>query len=925
MYVQSKAEIMSNTKGEEPFIRPLIKVETEEPVNRDRDSSDVAISQRTTTPVTSIPRRSVDSIASLGSVATTTTAAGNHRFTFSMDSKSGSQNYSPLGNNSIYEVIMNTRYKHWLQTPTNIDITPVILSKNELAENWNDSVTSYVNSIQDDAETFVNRSDIRNINRIEEMKLYQVTDDSDQDGSKRKYADEELSIINEENDAISQVPSFYFDKSFSLDNERIFRKVIEGIDLRLNKLSEIKSTNQQDSEASKIQQEAPYTELKDKLSDYLDIVETSLVSELSKASPQFFYALSEVDHIQQKVSDTVSDLDKLNITLKDDKRKDISEKIKHLKTIFKRKNIEKLEQGLLQVKLVLEKVEVCKSYYNKDEYDDSLGMIKSIDSLIRGNNDNDENVAEWTKHWPYQLVDLKSVPALIETREFLTNMKIEVGGKLAIQLSDILLGDVRSHYETIDVGKTLERLQNGFDTKTNYTELNPELQESIKEIIAKLYKCEELASGFNLYQNKSLTECKNIIKEYLPSGRNATDSMPVSTAPSSASLTGNQKDSSPIGDTSLTDIKQSTTGGNAPKLSTLIREQMPMEFQNMIVEIFTRCSEAIRVLFQHQKILLDVALNVIDADGGENRASENQHNMITQLDIRAGINEIIGVIQLRMGKILAVRKEITSTLRYDHFLQLYAITVLFIQECEAQSGEFLTKYLSDSLASQIKHCISCRDTKNTRTIQKKIELENWQPFIVNPSFQKDVNEIVSCVDIDPIAWTNLLHLSANDKENVKPETTSKIQGDAGIDTAQSGNRKSVVVGDNTFVASDSLLTAITLIRELLILSINLPSIYLSYFEKLCFNLLKCFNTYTIGTVTMPGRPMKSFGKNLSIMAETLDCLAEFVGIVQRFYQRVSDTTRDFVPYDPSNYASLLKQYHSSTERIYAANAPPPPT
>lgn len=133
MYVQSKAEIMSNTKGEEPFIRPLIKVETEEPVNRDRDSSDVAISQRTTTPVTSIPRRSVDSIASLGSVATTTTAAGNHRFTFSMDSKSGSQNYSPLGNNSIYEVIMNTRYKHWLQTPTNIDITPVILSKNELA------------------------------------------------------------------------------------------------------------------------------------------------------------------------------------------------------------------------------------------------------------------------------------------------------------------------------------------------------------------------------------------------------------------------------------------------------------------------------------------------------------------------------------------------------------------------------------------------------------------------------------------------------------------------------------------------------------------------------------------------------------------------------------------------------------------------
>ncbi|SMN20318.1 similar to Saccharomyces cerevisiae YDR027C VPS54 Component of the GARP (Golgi-associated retrograde protein) complex [Maudiozyma saulgeensis] len=916
---------MANKKEEDQFIRPLIKIDIDEPISQGADTSDASINQRATTPVTSVPRRSVDSIASLGSVATTTTAAGNHRFTFSMDSKSGSQNYSPLGNNSIYEVVMNTRYKHWLQAPTNIDITPVILSKNELSENWNDCVTNYVSTIKDDAETFVNRSDIKSINRIEEMKLYQVTNDPNEEIPHHEYPDEELSIINEENDAISQVPNFYFDKSFSLDNERIFRKVTEGIDLRLNKLNEIKNTDKQDPDANRIQQEAPYTDLKDKLSDYLDIVETSLVSELSKASPQFFYALSEVDHIQQKVSDTVSDLDKLNTTLKEDKIEDISKQIKNLKTIFKRKNIERLEQGLLQVKLVVDKVEICKAYYDKDDYDNSLGMIKSIDSLIRGNNDNNKNVTEWTKQWPYKLVDLKSVPALVETREFLTNMKIEVGGKLAIQLSDILLDDVRSHYENIDIGETLKRLQNGFDTKTNHAELNTKLQDSIKEIISKLYRCEELASAFNLYQNKALTECKNIIKKYLPSGRNQADSTSVSTAPSSVSLAAEQKDSSPIGDTSLNDIKQSTKGGNVPKLSTLIREQMPMEFQDMLVEIFARCSEAIRVLFQHQKILLDVALNVIDADGGENRASENQHNMITQLDIRAGVNEIISVVQLRMGKILAVRKEITSTLRYDHFLQLYAITVLFIQECEAQSGEFLTKYLSDSLASQIKHCISNRDTKNTRTIQKKIELENWQPFIVNPSFQKEVNEVVSCVDIDPLVWTDLIHLSSNDKEGVKSESSKEGQEDSKIDTVPSGNRKSVVVGDNTFVASDSLLTAITLIRELLILSINLPSIYLPYFEKLCFNLLKCFNTYTIGTVTMPGRPMKSFGKNLSIMAETLDCLAEFVGIVQRFYQRISNTTRDFEPYDPSNYASLLKQYRSSTERIYAANAPPPPT
>ena len=910
---------------ESTFVRPQIKIDNEEPINKGVDSSDVSVNQRVTTPVTSVPRRSVDSIASLSSVATATTATGNHRFTFSMDSKSGSQNYSPLGNNSIYEVVMNTRYKHWLQAPTNLDIIPVILSKNELAENWQNNVTSYVDTINADAEVFVNRSNIKSINRIEEMKSYQVEDNEYKGFSTEKQAEDELSIIAEANDAISQVPSFYFDKSFSLDNERIFRKVTEGIDLRLNKLNEITVKDGRVVDSKKSIRDAAYVELKDKLSDHLDVVETSLVSELSKASPQFFYALSEVDNIQQKVTDTVTDLEKLSTTLKNEECPEVNEEIVNLKSIFRRKNVEKLEQGLLQVKLVLDKVEICKSHYAKDEYDSSLGMIKSIDSLIRGNNDNKEEVTKWTEHWPYKLVDLKTVPALLETREFLTNMKIEVGGKLSIQLSNILLDDVRAHYENMDLWETLDQMQKGFDNKINYSELNLSLQDNIKDIIVKLYKCEELASAFALYQNKSLTECKNIIKKYLPTGRNVTDSAAVSSAPSSTSLAAEQKDASPGPDTSLGDVKQPATNGATPKLSTLIREQTPAEFQEMVVEIFVRCSEAIRVLFQHQKILLDIALNVIDAEGGENRASENQHNMITQLDIRSGINDIIGVVQLRMGKILAVRKEVTSALRYDHFLQLYSITVLFIQECEAQSGEFLTKFLSDSLASQIKHCISNRDMKNTRTIHKKIELENWQPFIVNPSFQKEVNEVVSCVDIDPITWTNLTNLT-RDKDSKQNEDSSQIspEGDP-IPVAPTGNRKSVVVGENTFVASDSLLTAITLIRELLILSINLPSIYLSYFEKLCFNLLKCFNTYTIGTLTMPGRPIKSSGKNLSIMSESLDCLAEIVGIVQRFYQRISDSTRDFVPYDPSNYASLLQQYRSSTERIYAANAPPPPT
>ena len=915
------------------FVRPQIKIDTDNASQHDVASSNSSLNMRASTPVRNLARRSVDSIASFASVATTTTTAnGNRRFTFSMENKSGSSNYSPLGNNSIYEVVMNTRYKQWLQAPTNLDITPVMLSRNEIPDNWNGLVSTYVNTISGDAEVFVNRANIKNVNRLEDIRSNKSNKTEYGTANDSNIINEEVDVNEEENDVMNQVPEFYFEKSFSIENERIFKRILEGIDLNLKEVVSLTPNSNNsikrgsENSGNGMINDNAYIELKDKLSDYLDVVESSLVSELSKSSPQFFYVLGEVDNIQKKVSDTVTDLDKMNTELKETQQDDISSRMENLRKIFKRRNVEKLEQGLLQVKLILNKVEECKELYANDDHDSSLDMIKSIDYLIRGDTKKNKHVGEWTEHWPYKLSDLKSVPALIETREFLTNMKIEIGGKLSIQLSDILLRDVRQHYQNVDVHAALGNLQNGYDGMQKVQEHSPELQSSLREIILKLNRCEELASAFSLYQAKSLTECKDIIKTYLPSAPKNTISPSISTEPSSTSLQNQvSKNGSP-------DATQLPTNTNPPKLSTLIRAQTPVEFQNMMIEIYTRCSEALRVLFTHQKVLLDIALDVVDSSGGEGGPSENQHNMITQLDIRHGINDIIGVIQLRMGKVLAVRKEVTSALRYDHFLVLYAINVAFIQECEALSGEFLTKYLSDSLASQIKHCISNRDSKNVRTIQKKIELENWQPYIVNPGFQKEVNEIVSSVDIDPIAWTSLIDLTTNiDAESGPENSAEKTEHEASNSAAATqvqgdnrGNRKSVVVGDNTFVASDSLLTTIGLIRELLILSINIPAVYLSYFEKLCFNLLKNFNNYTISLINQPGRSSKSSGKNLSIMAETLDCLAEFIGIVQKFYQRISNVTRDFTPYDPKNYELLKKQYQSSSEKIYAANAPPPP-
>lgn len=823
-------------------------------------------------------RPSMDSIISRAT-SNSTTFAGTYRNQFSMDSKSGSRDYSPLGNNSIYEVVMNTRRKDWLRPPTAIDIPPVSISKNEIIEGWSKIVDDYVDDIAEEEITFRSRNNIRNMNTLEQIKQLEDTDEQ---------------LTPNGPTIVEQIPDFYFEKVFQLDNERTFNRVLESIDLKLQDLI-IEDKSRRDES---------YLLLKENVNNYLDGVETLLVTDISKSSHKFFGALSDVEIIQNNVEKTINELESLNKRLNITIDTDIKQKIENIRLIIKKKNVDKLEQGLLQIKLISNKVAECQKLFANDQLQECMQSIQSISNLLRGDDSNDANVQKWTKDWPFKLLNLKTVPGLIDFRALLTNMKIEIGGKYSLQLSDLLLRDLRSAYEDIDVNATIHKLQQGQLDKTRY-QFPQEFELSIKELITKLNDCEELASSFSLYQEKITTEVKNIIKNYLPREDQTVSASSLSVADRSQSTT-------PVG--------AASSNNTGSKLSKLLKEQTPLEFQNMLQEIYIHCLCAIKRLYSHQKMLLDISLREINTSN----VSENQHNMISQLDIRTGVNEIIRIVQLRMGKIIAVRRELTSTLRHDHFLRLYAICILFIQECEALSGEFLTKYLSDVLASQIKHYISIHDSTNVRIIQKKIELENWVPVIVSPNIQTDVNDIVSSIDIDPIDWTSILLLSTQDAEN-RGQNYDDAHSEGDKASKPTGNRKSVVVGDKTFVASESLLQAIQLIRELLILSTNLPTVYLPYFERMCFNMLKYFCNYAMGTITnSQDQTISAQGKNLSIMGESIDCLAEFIDIVQRFYLRQSANCKDFVPYDGKYYTQLAKSYDTAAEKIYLAHAPPPP-
>lgn len=796
------------------------------------------------------------------------------------EAHSGSMDFSPLGNNSIYEIVMNTRRKNWLRRPTTEDIPPVILSKNELENDWKNKIGDYVNTIQQDYAIFERMNDLKHANGLGPLNLTHL-DSYELSHSPVELEEVDNFLMKEKVGTLMSIPEFYFEEDFKLDDPRTFRKVLDDIDLHLDSVDE----------DSTFQRSEAYQELNERLNAYLDTIETLLVTEISKSSHKFFDALEDVDKIEEKALQTVNKLDQVSKYMQEYDQKYILFRIQVLRKMIKRKNLEKLEQGLLQVKKVVQLTNEMRDLYNNGNLNDALDMIDFIDHLIKGDDTNDKKVQEITREWPYKLLDLRSVPALASTREFLTNVAIEIGGTYSKQMCDILIEDIRMHCDSVSLNETLERLQSGKTDKRKDKESDFTFIEKIEELISKLIKCEELASAFKLYEDQFIVELKNIIKEYLPK----------------------EPENEETADRSM-ELRSAATGS---KLSRLIKAQTPVEFQEMLVNIFTRESDALRRLGKHQKVLLDIALKLISTQSSDN--AENSHNMIMQLDIRSGINEGIRTIQLRMGKIISVRRDITAKLRFDHFLRFYSICVSFIRECEYITGEVLTAYLVDVLTMQIKNYATSLKAVSLGTMKVTIEQEMWVPYIVASELQHEVNDIVSCIDLDPLDWTSLMDLT-------KPLQLSETDGSTKEERTQKGHKKSVVVSDKTFVASNALLVTIQIIRSILVLSTNLPPHFLPTFEKMCLDLLRYFNSRAMASVSSPadGNPTSKGGKNLSIMGESLDCLAEFASLIQGFYQRMGNNYKDFTPFPSTTYSQLLHQFQTSSDKLYQAHAPPPP-
>lgn len=750
------------------------------------------------------------------------------------------QKLSPLGPNSIYEIIadvdskkntssslspnVNNRSKKNLhiKPPTQKDIPAIHLSKVEKASK--DDLKQYLNDIGNEYDKYSSNK--------------QLTTTTLESFVKRQNGGEH-DLLENEIDSLDTIPEIYFEENFNLDDPRVFNSVTEG-----NRIDDLNVLAQ------------------DKLSWYLDTVEVHLVNEISKSSSSFFDALNDLNEISGKNKSIVKLIENLRSKLESLQTNKIEKNLEKINLINKRKNVAKLEQGLLQINTVLNQSDVAESLFLKGEYEKCLDKVDYVESLIRG------EVTDL--NWPDKLQDLRSVPALVNMRELLCNLRIQTGQSYSKIFTNYLLEDLRKHYEDINYMKVIERLSSN---ATYEKKIDDRFKKKLGKFIIGLTRCEEIATAFKYYEDQTINEMKNIVRVFLPS-----DDTPVPNE--------SKNGTSSVG---------SSNKPSGKSLSSMIKALTPREFEDMVIKIYATVSEGLRRLTVHQKLLLDLALsNIKEQD-------QDQTNLIMQLDIRNCINKSIEIVQIRMGKIIAVRKEINASLRYDYFLRFFYINSIFLNECENISG-LNFKFLPDIISSQIKNFNSTFQHHNLKKVSHSLETEEWKPLIVTADLQEIVNKIVDNVNLDSEQrWKkDLLHL-----RNTKEETNGheKKQKDE-----QSSHKRSIVVGDKTFVASNSLLALISMIADYFVLKTNFQH-YSNTYESYLIELFKYYNFRAFQTIKRPDGSLDR-DKNLSIVGESLDCLQELI-----HYIRI-----DFDNLELDDlYNSIISNFATSKSRIDSIN------
>lgn len=816
-----------------------------------------------------------------GSIASHPTIARLGSLRYSMDDSSSfsasqynifspienGQNFSPIGPNSIYELtvasdllrVKQRRTKasvllnggltsvNNLIIPTTNDIPPIHLSKLNNKVSNQKLIKNFVSGgINDEYKKFESSYNVLTqdvLNKLNQGFIDKKSKDSD-------IEDEDLTSI----------PEVFMKSDFNLDDPRIFNQVIENVAIL-----------PKEDNSSFTQTLANNTNLNEKFSNYLDMVELNLIKEISKSSDSFFTTISDITKIKQQSDNLLTQYDNTTKKLNDLKKNQIDQGKSILKKMITKKNVLSFESSLLQLNYVVKIFKLANISFNNGKYDKCMNEVVLLESLIYGTDIKDTSLSLPLSQ---PLQDLSNLPALVHIINDLGNLKTDCGKGFINEFVNLLIDDLRSHYQYIPTQTTFNRLYIASDINRKYPAtdpnykfyqtIDPKVKSKLTGLISNLVKSDHILQAYSAYQDRLIIEIKEIIKHNIPSSSSAGLTQHDDYSLADISQASSRASSAPPSD------NQGKNQGNGPQnLSTSIKSLSPREFESMLKTTYANLSECLRCLTSHQKLLLDLALTYIPADKSFD---------VIALDITSAINKAIELTQIRLTKVINVRLEQIADLPVPFYLSLYAISSAYLQECESINPGYASTTAGSTLSEWFKHHINYFihrvHLKALKSMVANVDKEIWREVtdaeVLNEKqvlldeiirFSENTNSTIT--NFVNELWFSMLDFYEGDGKVVPV-----------VSVSQDSSKLSLLIKEELFLVPNLILQALSHLKDYLIVFKMFPN-HAFTIENNLLNYFKFMNSKISQSVLNAGATRTAglrhiTTKNIALCIQTIE-------------------------------------------------------
>ncbi|KAI4719541.1 Vps54-domain-containing protein [Aureobasidium sp. EXF-10727] len=653
---------------------------------------------------------------------------------------------------------------------------------------------------------------------------------------------------------LSTIPNVYFDDNFQLENPRTFDVVSERAEIAPGTAKQEQSANGAPLPPRKAL--ATNAILQEKLSWYMDTVEVHLIQSISSASTSFFAALGSLRHLEQEASDSVSRIQKLRADLAklDQDMAMGGLEVSKLRTRYQ--NMQKLANAVDQVARVVQDAKTCEKLVEKGQYDAAAGAMLRLDRLIAGQTEPSSEPS------PTELHDLRSLHALQGLSDSMNQLRFRIGRGFESRFLETLLSDLRRHIDHVPPKDTMRRwastsmrlrgLQTG---PTAYMEIDDQFRKDLLDSLHGLSNSGQTAQATSDFREAIMKEMKHLIRKHLPSS-NDDDNESVTSVATRTSKAASQQEKSIM-------------------LARNLRAMDEESAEDMVVNIYTDISEALRRLSMQIKVLLDVTStmdapesskspmspSISSADRSRSPApkvSGIQEELSQALDMSSLLGQAVDVAHTQITRILKVRTEQVNQLPLERFLRYFTINRLFADECEAISGRSGTQ-LKALVNTQINTFVRAFGDAENQRIAQTLDSDQWEAKDFKEEDQVLLSRILEGMSSDPAIWLQGTRVWEDPSKPEPANGTSSSNGE-GSD-AKPANRPAYI-DETRYILVSSAISLLRPIDNFLALVTSIPSITSAAVPAL-IDVLRTFNSRTSQLILGAGATRIAGLKNIT--------------------------------------------------------------